>query len=454
MKPQGPLIMRTRRHLWLTAVSLGAAIGAAQAQTESTTEGDTQTEQSTRQQVQALDQKVRELERRIEQQNKAAAAAAQKAATVSTSDKGTSIKSPDGAYELKLRGTFQVDARIFSGDEAPDDGFLLRRLRPTLEFGLGKLVSARLMPEFSGDSASVVDAYIDVKASPYASLRVGRFKGPLGLERLQSASAIAFAERAYPTELVPNRDIGLQISANLLDNRFSYALAFTNGTPDGRNAASGNPDDNFETSLRLFVQPVDGLGFGIAGSIGDKSGNGNAVLPRYRSPGQRTIYQYSSAVVADGEHTRWSPQAYLYRGPFGLLAEYVESRQSLSDGTAEVELKHQAWQISSGWVLSGEDASYKGVKPDSPLGAGGYGAWELVLRYTEVDFDDAGFGSFASADTAVSEAQSWIAGLNWSLTTNLRAVLNYAHTRFDGGNAAGADRPDEDLVSARLQLAF
>ena len=442
--------MRTRKRLWLAAVSLGAVISAAQAQTESTTD----TEDPTRQQLQTLDQKVRVLERRIELQNEAAAAALQKAPTVSVSEKGMSIKLADGAYELKLRGTFQVDARIFSEEDAPDDSFVLRRLRPTFEFGLGKLVSARLMPEFAGDSASVVDAYIDVKASPYASVRAGKFKGPLGLERLQSASAIAFAERAYPTELVPNRDIGLQIWADLFDERFSYALAFTNGTPDGRDAASANPDDDFETSLRLFVQPVDGLGFGIAGSISDKRGNGNAVLPRYRSPGQQTIYQYSSAVLADGEHTRWSPQAYVYRGPFGLLGEYVESRQSLSDGITEHELKHQAWQISTSWVLSGEDASYKGVKPDSPVGAGGYGAWELVLRYTEVDFDDAGFGSFASVDTAVSEAQSWIAGLNWSLTTNLKAVLNYAHTRFDGGSTAGADRSDEDLVFGRLQLAF
>lgn len=41
-------------------------------------------------------------------------------------------------------------------------------------------------PEFAGDSATVVDAYIDLKFDPAYSVRLGKVKGPLGLERLQS----------------------------------------------------------------------------------------------------------------------------------------------------------------------------------------------------------------------------------------------------------------------------
>jgi phosphate-selective porin OprO/OprP len=39
--------------------------------------------------------------------------------------------------------------------------------------------------------------------------RAGQYKAPVGLERLQSASAIVFLERAFPTELAPNRDRGV-----------------------------------------------------------------------------------------------------------------------------------------------------------------------------------------------------------------------------------------------------
>ena len=67
--------------------------------------------------------------------------------------------------------------------------FLWRRIRPTIEGSWGSLIGFRLTPEFAGDGATIVDAYVDVKFDPRATLRIGKVKGPIGLERLQSASA-------------------------------------------------------------------------------------------------------------------------------------------------------------------------------------------------------------------------------------------------------------------------
>ncbi len=44
------------------------------------------------------------------------------------------------------------------------------------------------------------------------------------------------------------------------------------------------------------------------------------------------------------------------------------------------DFANDAWQLQGFWVLTGEDGSYRGVKPSrnfDPL-AGGWGAWELV----------------------------------------------------------------------------
>ena len=47
------------------------------------------------------------------------------------------------------------------------------------------------------------------------SLTAGKFKVPVGLERLESATDIRFIERGFPTSLVPNRDLGVHSAAML-----------------------------------------------------------------------------------------------------------------------------------------------------------------------------------------------------------------------------------------------
>jgi phosphate-selective porin OprO/OprP len=220
----------------------------------------------------------------------------------------------------------------------------------------------------------------------------------------------------------------------------------------------------------------------------------NQFLPRYRTPGQNTFFSYSSArspsaatattavsgrtgVFADGDHIRISPQLYWYRNSFGLLAEYISSEQELSIGTVaggangtapgttlaftEDELENTAWQVVTSYVLTGEDASFRGVvKPTNPytIGGPGWGAFELALRYGELEIDEDAFPVFASANTAAQKASSYTIGLNWYLTSNLKAVLNYSQTEFDGGAGATAatatDREDEKAVFGRIQVAF
>lgn len=413
-----------------------------------------------------LDQRLRVLERRLELQQEEAAAKAKEAAVVAVTDKGASLKSPNGDYEIKIRGLLQGDGRLFSSGvpSGTYDTFLLRTARPTIEGTLGKWVGFRFTPEFAGDSASIVDAYADLKFSPAATVRLGKFTSPVGLERLQSSSALSDIERALPSELAPNRDIGVQLQGELAGSKVSYAIGVFNGTVDGRDAVTTNPDDELEYVGRLFLEPFkegtgfwSGLGFGIGGSVGDTTGTGNNILPRYRTPGQVQFFNYRSAVAADGRRTRWSPQGYFYRNRFGLLAEYIASKQEVQVGATAAELENTAWQATASYVLTGEDASYRGVvKPSHPFspGKGGWGAWELVGRYGVLEIDDRAFPVFADPAVSARRAKAWTLGVNWYLTSNLKLVVNYLDTQFEGGAAAGADREDEKAVFSRLQVAF
>lgn len=418
-----------------------------------------------------LDQRLRVIERKLELQAEELAAKAAKDPVISlTPAKGLSVKSPDG-LELKVRGLVQADGRFFIGDDAnpQNDTFLFRRIRPTLEGTWGSLVGFRLTPEFAGDSATIVDAYVDLKFDPRATVRIGKIKGPVGLERLQSGGSIAFVERGFPTELAPNRDLGVQLQGELFDTRLSYVVGAYNGAPDGRDAATTNPDNEFEYAGRVFWEPFknaangwSGLGIGVAASVGDTFGTGNNVLPRYRTPGQAQFFAYNANVAADGLHRRFSPQGYFYRGRYGLLGEYITSEQEVrvasgANAGRRDHLVNEAYQLTGSVVLTGEDASYRGVaRPNKPFAsdAAGWGAFELVGRFGELKVDDEAFPLFANAASSARSAKAWTIGLNWYLNSNLKLVANYTQTTFEGGAAAGADREDEKSFFTRAQLSF
>jgi len=236
-------------------------------------------------------------------------------------------------------------------------------------------------------------------------------------------------------------------------------------------------------------------------AVADATRNG---LPSYVTEGQNTFFRYGANVIADGKRFRVSPQAYYYNGPFGLIAEYARVSQDVSllngkvaggvtndllgfQAGSKQNLSHDAWEIGGSYLVTGEDASFKGVKPknDFDLDKGGWGAWELVARYSEINLDKDTFhnpagklfgenqtiainSAYADATKSAKSAKTWTAGINWYLNSNTKFALNYAQTSFDGGAISGngqtgeaqtagrsvKDRPDEKALLARFQVAF
>ncbi len=423
-----------------------------------------------------LEQRVRVLERKLELEAEDKTAKDKAAPTVSAGEKGFGFKSADGAFEFKFKGLLQLDGRFFADDEQTlNDTFLLRRLEPVFELALGKLAYFKFQPQFSGDTATTSDVFGELRFSPAASLRFGKFKTPLGLEYMQGTSAMIFAERGLPTELGAGRDLGVQLFGEAFSGTTTWALAYANGTPDGRDAVSTDTDNKKEVAARLFFEPFKnepgffrGLGLGVGATQGSKVGAASAAtfnntLPRYRSAGQNTIFTYLSnatptvanTVIAAGEHQRLSPQLHFYRGPVGLLAEHMSSEQEVSINGVADTFEHTAWQVEANVLLTGEESSYKGIKPNAPYAAGGegWGAFEIGVRHGVLDIDDAVFPAYASPTASVSEATSTGVALNWYVTGNARISLDYEATSFEGGATTG-DRLDEKVLLTRLQVTF
>ena len=505
--------------------------------------------------VQELDQKIRVLERKNEIASEDAATKKKETPIVKASDKGFGLQSADGQHEIKLRGLLQADVRDFQegtnltakaapgastagyldNTEAANNSTLLRRIRPTIEGTVFGKYDFRFTPEFGDGKSQVIDAYLDARFAPQIKVRAGKFKPFVGLERLQSGSDIKFVERSYVSNILPNRDVGWSLYGDVLDNKLSYALGFFNGVPDGGdNTTASDVNRDKDYAARLFASPfrdsanaLSGLSFGLATTYGNVRGttkdtvNGSIteLTTGYKTEGQQTFFRYVDSSVlrsgigenltvtggpgpswlvhADGRRYRIAPQATYYYGPFGLLTEYVRESTEVSVGAANLKkttLDHDAWQIAASWLLTGEDASFKGVKPKSnfDLDNGGWGAWELTARYSELNLDDDTFtygnlsgtgvntgGTlltrnhylYADPKSSAKSAHTWTAGINWYVNSEVKITLNYAQTSFEGGgnsltsNPNGTfndlvtrttvkDREDERALLARFQVAF
>ena len=427
---------------------------------------------------QALDQaalaRIRALEDRITTLEKAEAkakAADASAPTVTATRDGLNVRSADNAFSFRLRGYVQSDARFFGakGPVAPGAStLLLRRVRPIFEATAYKYFGLRLMPDFGNGQVVLYDAYAEARPNAALNLRVGKFKPPIGLERLQSATDVRFVERGLPTSLVPNRDVGVQLYGELALARVQYQIGAFDGAPDAA-SVDGDASTGKDVAGRLFLRPFAAstsgpdLGLGIAGSSGTEQGTLTATgLGAYRTTGQLALFRYradgttANTVLADGRRTRVSPQGYLYVGPVGVLAEYVRSTHHVRRATSSAALTNQAWQISAGWVLTGERESYSSVSPDHPLDGsknGGLGALELVARYGALTTDADAFPTYADAATQARRARAAGVGLNWRLTRGLLFAANYERTQLDGPDAAVV-RSTEHAVLTRLQLGF
>lgn len=434
-----------------------------------------------REQIRLLDQKLRVLERNQELKDETAAAEAKKQPKFNFGDGRLEISSADGANSIRLRGLVQADGRFYLDQTNPagtNDSFLLRRARLIFEGKFSERFQYVIQPEFgTGSSVQILDANILTAISPAFNVRVGKFKTPIGLEQLQSDPVAFFNERSVVTGLTPNRDVGVQAEGAFGKGALSYQLGVFNGVPDGGNTTQATTDFDSDKSVaaRLFATPfandkesvLKGLGFGVAAGQGNyDTASGRA--GQYRTDGQQTFFAYESSVLADGKGTTISPQAYFYHGPFGLLAEYVSSTIEVRRNAAQPvrEVENKGWNFSAGYVLTGEESTYRGVTPRAVFNpaAGTWGAFEIVARVARLDIDDDVFTGtavtrLANPNTSASEITTYGIGLNWYPAKAVRVGLNYFHNEFELDSTAAPPTGavvggDEQTVIGRVQLSF
>ena len=446
---------------------------------------------------------------------------------------GLRVVSADENFIMYLRGLIQADASFYLEDNPslPSDTngynianqFYMRRVRPIIEGTVWKFIDYRIMPDFApgptGDAINtrLYDALVDLRYFRQASLAGGQMKSPISLERLQSATALSFVERAFPTQLAPNREVGvllhgefdkpdypstfsatgrnMTVTGNfpmyMYPDFLSYQVGIFDGSVNNGSLYSDN-NDSKDVQARIFSHPfihsgwevLEGLGVGMAGSYGDSKNSLKSA--NYQSPGLQKIFTYDSLATQTGSAYRLYPQTYWINGPFKLVAEYALSNQDIggqntsNDQTSYYETNQnmEAWNVTVDYVLTGERNAFlnQGIRPQHNLNPfeNTWGAWQIAARWSPVNFGHNAFQNvgtvanpiypFSDPRESVASATTWALGANWWLNPNVKIMFDYSQTSFDGGGTiydeSGnilpgiIDRATEKVFQTRLQMGF
>lgn len=372
----------------------------------------------------------------------------------SISDKGVSIRSTDGDFEFKFKGLLQANYKAnIEGLDNTKDNFYIRRFRTDFRTTFYKVLETRLHSEWGTGAGTLLDGYIGLKVSDALTIRAGKDKSFLGIERHQSPSDIAFPELGLPTNLVPNRDLGIGAYGSFLNKKLEYNVGIYNGVLDLGNVDT-DADSGKDLEGRLFYLPVKNVGFGATASYGDRAGTTTGtLLPTYKTPGQSTLFKYASNTFAHGVHYRWSPQGYWYYGPWGIFGEYIVSSQAIQKGANDERIDNNAWGLTFNYVWTGETRTFVGgVKPKQNFNRekGTWGALETVLRINQLTVDNDAFDGYADANS-YKRATAVGLGLNWFPFPISKITVAIEKTFLD---KQSGKQDEETVLIIQNQLAF
>lgn len=376
---------------------------------------------------------------------------------------GLRFRSADGkSFQGKLGGRIMADVAAFteSGGVGPAEaGAELRRVRlyTSGQFNPEFPVAYKLQLEFGGSDVEFKDVYLALPEVPaLGEVRLGHFKEPMGLNEMTSSKYITFMERAAPVgAFAPSRNLGVMLGDAACRERLTWSVgAFTDvrmGGGDHDATLSGDYRITGRlTGLPWYDEDNEGARLwhvGVSGSFVDPE-NG---MVRYRSRPEAHLAPRlvdTGGLAADHSYL-FGAETALVLGPLSLQGEYLQTWVDAPTGDSPSFFGAYG-QVS--YFLTGEHRVYERgkaefgrVKPKAnfSLHGGGWGAWEVGVRYSYLDLTDAGVQGGRLSDVSV--------GVNWYLHPNMRVMFNYVFADVgDRGTAEG----ELHAFMARFQVDF
>lgn len=292
--------------------------------------------------------------------------------TVDASDptKGfVTFKSGDNSLTLGAWGQFRIiadDKEQYDADTAgsgvgKEDGtsvsFVVHKIRPYIQGTVFKpwlrykieIEVGPLKTDATNNvnNARVTDAYAEFAKWSAATLRVGQYKVPFGLQELTSDTRQEFVDRSIVNaKFTPSRDIGLMLYGYAWEKKFGYQVGLFNGS--GQN----NPQEDQKQmyAARVWIDPLGEyklfesandatkanivhIGLGYRGGEVER---GTATPGVFESPDNETAANFEIA-------WRWSR--------LWAMGEYFEQKDEQKNPTAGPDVTARGWHAQFGVMV-------------------------------------------------------------------------------------------------------
>lgn len=411
------------------------------------------------------------------------------------------LRTSDHRHELRLGASAHLDSRFHFGDSVSPHSFDIRRARIDFIVRLfGDLMDMRIQAALE-DNPYIRNAYLDIKVHEVFHVAAGQMKVPFSTQWLTFDNQVNFMERGTNRPFYPFFDRGVMVWGEVLRKTVTYNLGVFTGAGVDLDATRGDVDRFKDLSWRLFLQPLRNAGVpGLAGLYVVGQGTWGLMSQptrRFETAGLSTV-NYESLIwrwrteqvfgdngrnrdvlaATVGSRERYGAELIYLYGPFTFLAEWDMVRYR------DIAIYHDFWQgskrlkhdpvlardgdmhhlsIWASWFVTGEQKTvnnfgFKQPKPLRSVGEGGWGALEVLARFSATFTDRSLFdtikvkafkpddfvgpdgtsslagpapGQGATLNAAVLEGAHRLyevtAGLNWTLNAHARLQMNYMY---------------------------
>jgi phosphate-selective porin OprO/OprP len=398
------------------------------------------------------------------------------------------LSSSDGRTTLAIRAIVQADTAHYSQDAAGplatdfrrgsvgtatpnrdnnaardlSDGTYFRRARLGIEGTINRDFNYNLTLEFGGNGSEgagkITNAWVNYTGFAPFIIQFGAYAPLANLDDSTTPEDGLFIERAAPSDLA--RGLGGADGRTALSMRGSGARWMGSLALTGRTVADAEVYDA-QTAIvaraaALLATSADyNLHLGASGTYvlhpANAIDSASAIdlssaryvvrlrnQPELRVDSTRLID--TGNVDADHSYTAGAELAANWRNIFFQGERFwygIERRLSTLSNP-----KFTAYYLQGSWLITRESrrynmasGSYQNPRPFVNVGSqGGWGAWELALRYSHTDLNyHQGISDAATPAEGVRGGVQNIltAGVNWYLNPNLKLVFNYLYIKVD-----------------------
>ncbi len=371
----------------------------------------------------------------------------------------------DSGYEFGIKGLYQFDSADFSGDRVNPatgkpllvDSTTWRRKELTVYGKTPYGVDFNFTYDyaiFAGVQKRWLDNFVRYTNQDIGAFRLGQFKTPVGWEEAESSNATTFLERSLPVQAATeDRRIGLDWSYTGGPKWILTLGYYSGGDLNGDNDGSG-PTAHVVFNPILDKNDIVHLGMAASRESRDATtdGRGSVTTPtaRFRARPESSLTGTRLIDTGTLSHAdnidRFGLEGAWIHGPLLLQGEYLHFNADFTD--SKPDYSGSGYYVSGAWMLTGESRDYKSGYVGNVKPSHAYGAFEIAVRYSELDLND--------GPVLGGKQHDWTVGANWYLGNHLKLQANYirAFSNKYSTSARSYLEIDPAVFEVRAQVFF